>query len=244
MLSIDDIQIIRSSVTEHWTAHVKVPDFVRIAAGKEIGHKIGDIVDEETTKLLKTTGRFSIKHQHKKGVPASRSMGDLWIESGGIYNPINIKAGEYGKNGQPNLVSLKRVLSALALSLIDSYYLLIMKIEHTGVDYCPHVYLVDMLDFLDYTVFNSGPGQLMLKEAQFYPTVESLNERGVNAPSPTRTIPEKISRLYRMLELADRQLYTDREKKRLQIREQVAEYSATKRPAVLRAAQEEYFNLG
>lgn len=150
---------IRRLTERYWATEVRTAEFVRIAAGKEIGHKIGDMVDEKTTRLLKDCGRFDIRHQQSRGQAAGRSMGDLWLEAGFIYNPVNIKAGEYGRNGQPNLVSLKRVLVALAGCLIDSYYLLIMKVGQTASGYEPHVYFVDMLDFLDYTVFNSGPGQ-------------------------------------------------------------------------------------
>src|SRR5450830_966310 len=98
---------IRRLSEDYWASEVKEPEFIRIAAGKEIGHKIGDMVDEKTTQLLKDCGKFNILHQQSNGAAASRSMGDLWLEAGGVYNPVNIKAGEYGKNGQPNLVSLR-----------------------------------------------------------------------------------------------------------------------------------------
>ncbi len=169
MLTQSEMSFIRRLTEDYWFAEVQEPEFMRIAAGKEIGHKIGDMVDEKTTQLLKDCGKFTILHQQSGGAAASRSMGDLWVEADGIYNPVNIKAGEYGKNGQPNLVSLKRVLTALADCLIDSYYLLIMKIGRSDSGFLPHVYFVDMLDFLDYTVFDSGPGQMMLKEAHFLP---------------------------------------------------------------------------
>jgi hypothetical protein len=244
VIPADEMDHIRRLVEEYWKAQVQTPEFVRIAAGKEIGHKIGDMVDEQTTALLKATGRYTILHQHKDGVAASRSMGDFWMEAGGVFNPVNIKAGEYGKNGQPNLVSLKRVLSALAECVIDSYYLLIMKIRHTGTEYSPHVYLVDMLDFLEYTVFNSGPGQMMLKEAQFYPAVDALYAKGLYAPTPGRTVPEKIDTLFSMLERADVQLLIDREKKRTRVKEQVFRYSAMATPSIIKQKQKEYFALG
>jgi hypothetical protein len=244
MLTDDDLRFIHKEASEYWKAEVLTAPFRAIATGKEVGHKIGDMVDEKTTALLKATGRYNVLHQQKNGEAASRSMGDLWIEAGGVFNPVNIKAGEYGKNGQPNLVSLKRVLSALASQLIDSYYLLIMKIRDDGGAFVPHVYMVDMFDFLDYTVFNSGPGQMMLKEAQFYPAVDALYASGKYAPPQRRTLREKIDRLYEMLETADQQLYIEREKKRMVVREQVAEYVAHPSPAVVRQRQLEYFELG
>lgn len=244
MIPATEMDFIRTLVKDYWTTEVKTPEFIRIAAGKEIGHKIGDMVDEKTTALLKATGRYTILHQQKDGEAASRSMGDFFLDAGGVYNPVNIKAGEYGKNGQPNLVSLKRVLSALAACAIDSYYLLIMKIRHTGSDYSPHVYFVDMLDFLEYTVFNSGPGQMMLKESQFYPAVDALYAQGKYAPEPDRTVSEKVETLYAMLERADAQLTLDRDKKRKMVKEQVVRYSAIPAPTITKQKQKEYFDLG
>ncbi len=171
-------------------------------------------------------------------------MGDLWLEAGGVYNPVNIKAGEYGKNGQPNLVSLKRVLTALADCLIDSYYLLIMKIERTSAGFVPHVYFVDMLDFLDYTVFNSGPGQMMLKEAYFYPAIDALRAKGEHAPHPVLSVAEKVEKLYATLEQADRQLFIDRERKRAQIGQCCARFRTNGDTTISRSQQIEGFQLG
>ena len=81
---------IRRLTEQYWVTEVRTAEFVRIAAGKEIGHKIGDMVDEKTTQLLKDCGRFDIRHQQSRGQAASRSMGDLWLEAGFIYNPVNI----------------------------------------------------------------------------------------------------------------------------------------------------------
>jgi hypothetical protein len=139
---------------------------------------------------------------------------------------------------------LKRVLTALASCHIDSYYLIIMKIEHNGTEYIPHVYLVDMLDFLDYTVFNSGPGQMMLKEAHFYPAVDSLYAAGKYYPVPRLTLSEKVDKLYAMLEAADTQLFIDREKKRLSIEKQVAKYHLLPSPTISKTSQKAQFDLG
>ena len=235
---------IRRLTERYWATEVRTAEFVRIAAGKEIGHKIGDMVDEKTTRLLKDCGRFDIRHQQSRGQAAGRSMGDLWLEAGFIYNPVNIKAGEYGKNGQPNLVSLKRVLVALAGCLIDSYYLLIMKVGQTASGYEPHVYFVDMLDFLDYTVFNSGPGQMMLREAHFYPAVDALYQAGLHAPEPTLSLSDKVEKLYGMLERADQQLYSDRERVRAQIQEACLRYRELPDARISRSRQEITFDLG
>ena len=113
------------------------------------------------------------------------------------------QGGEFGKNGQLNLVQFKkRVLSALSRCLINSYYLLIMKIEQRPDGYVPHVYLVDMLDFLDFTGFASGPGQRMLREALFYSGVDEPYEEGRH-PVSRVSLTERASRPFEVLEAAD-----------------------------------------
>lgn len=94
-------------------------------------------------------------------------MGDIWLESGGIYHPINVKTG-VSSNGQPNMVSLKKLLDALLDQQIDSYYLLMVKLEIQQPITCL-IHFIDMLDYLDYVTFDSGPGQIMLKSRLFFP---------------------------------------------------------------------------
>lgn len=191
----------------HWEHAVQGDVFVGIAAGKEIGHRIADHVDDETTKLL--VSRFDCAHQMKStGAGMPRSMGDVWVKSNGIYNPINIKAGETGKNGQPNMVSLKKLLRALLARQLDSYYLLIVKGTFLSSGHTVAVYLVDLLDYLDFTVFDSGPGQIMMKEQQFYDAVA----RGYTPPN--RSLQDKAEILYEMLVDADRRLIENRIKAR------------------------------
>jgi hypothetical protein len=95
---------------------------------------------------------------------------------------------------------------------IDSYYLLIVKMKISNDDSGkitkiePRVYLVDMLDHLEYVTFNSGPGQLMLKERQFNEFMES-------GQSPdSKSIREKISIMIDLREEGDKKLFQDRKK--------------------------------
>src|SRR5579862_5705749 len=141
-----------------------------------------------------------------------RSMGDIWVLSNGIYNPVNIKSGELGKQGQPNMVSLKKLLRALLLRQIDSYYLLLVKMK-LGASPQATVYLVDILDHLDVTTFDSGPGQIMLKERLFYQRMAD------GATPPILTLDEKIAKLFEMLEDADRRLLENRQKVQRTIQE-------------------------
>lgn len=199
-----EIQVrIVSSVAEFWKERVVTPDFIALASGKEIGHRIADYVDEKTTDLLE--GIVSTQRQYSRGGSLrDRSMGDIWVLSAGIYNPVNVKAGVLGTTGQPNMVSLKKLLRALLLRQIDSYYLLMVKTDaRTGR---VHVDMCDLLDYLDYITFDSGPGQLMLKEKKFY---EAREEKITVAEL---SINEKIAKLFLLLEDADRRLIQNRER--------------------------------
>ena len=133
MISEEHSRIILRVAKKLWEDQIEVESFRSIFDGKEIGHqikeighRIADYVDQTTTDALleEVPSRFEMK---ANGKVMTRSMGDIWIKSNGIMNPLNVKAGEAGRNGQPNLVSLNRILSALLERKIDSYYLLIIK---------------------------------------------------------------------------------------------------------------------
>lgn len=208
----DQRQILRIT-KDFWSQEVNSPAFRGIFGGKEIGHRIADYVDEKTSELLTSqldTGFL----RSKSGKKLDRSMGDIWIKSEGLYNPLNVKAGEYSeRGGQPNLVALNKVLTALLKNQIDSYYLLIIKMqvlrveeEKQSIDVLPRVYFVDMLDHLDVVHFNSGPGQLMLKEKLFYQKMNSAKE--------TKILPlnQKIRRLLSLKQEGDEKLFQDRKR--------------------------------
>jgi hypothetical protein len=215
MLDSVDAKEIHSLTASYWAGEIASDEFRRIATGKEIGHRIADLVDERTSMLLEQY--FDVqREQGARGVRA-RSMGDVWVRSSGIYNPVNIKAGEAGKNGQPNLVSLTKVLNALLLRQIDSYYVLIVKMR-LSAEPRAFVYLADILGYLDYTTFDSGPGQMMLKEQAFYEAID----RGV--PPSEVTMAGKIDRLVAMLEDADRRLFENRRRKFDRIRKSLDLY--------------------
>lgn len=166
MLTDAKITFIRDVAREYWVDEVTQGYFVNLAQGKEIGHKLADLVDEKTSALV--TLRNLTKHEYgKSGSQRARSMGDVWLEEAGIYHPVNVKVGIAGSEGQPNMVSIKKLLSALVNCQIDSYYLLMVKLE-IGSPIKPTIYFLDMLDYLEYVTFDSGPGQIMLKAASFF----------------------------------------------------------------------------
>ena len=103
-----------------------------------------------------------------------RSLADVYLDD----NLINVKFGSpkmqksgKPKYGQPNMCAMKRIMKNFYKnSTIDSYY--IIKVNLNAGKYSIHVF--DMLDYIDYLTWNSGTGQIMLKENEFYKDVDSF----------------------------------------------------------------------
>lgn len=226
MITPSDLKVIEELTRKFWEQQVKTDEFHGLFQGKEIGHRIADYVDERTTAMLEK--EFEVVHEvDSQGKKRARSMGDVWIKSGGIYNPVNVKAGEAGKNGQPNMVSLTKLIDAILSEEIDSYYLLIVKMELSidqddGRVITPRVYLVDMLDYLDFITFDSGPGQSMLKEKQFYDAFAS------GFQPEAMTLAQKLQKMIDLYEDGNRRLLENRQKKLDRIRAKVRAYSLRK----------------
>ena len=91
-----------------------------------------------------------------------------------------------------------------------------MKTEVRPDQLVPHVYMVDMLDYLDFVTFDAGPGQAMLGEAVL---------RGDHRyQPPSLTVPEKLERCFELLEDGDRRLIENRKKKMDQMRKRLDRY--------------------
>ena len=123
-----------------------------------------------------------------------------------MYNPVNVKAGEQMKNGQPNLVSMQKLLDYILKRWIDSYYLLIVKF-HLGSPIEHKAYLIDLLDWLDFAAFDAGPGQLMLREGDFYEAYES------GAKPDALNISAKVEKLFIRFEEGVRSLFENRKRR-------------------------------
>lgn len=117
---------------------------------KEVGHSFGDRFEDELVKSF-------IEYDSDFTEPTTdRSMDDIKYKD----NYINIKFG-YKKNGQPNICSMQKLFKYLHEGKIDSYYILSFDA------YDSSIHFFDVYDYLEYTNFNYGTGQLMLKEKQF-----------------------------------------------------------------------------
>ena len=102
------------------------------------------------------------------------------------------------------MVSLKKLLRGVLERKIDSYYLLIVKFD--PINKRADVNLVDLLDYLGYTHFDSGPGQIMLRERDFYEALDSDYE------PPSLTLREKVDVLLKKLQEGDERLQKNRER--------------------------------
>lgn len=198
----------------HWEIHTQDQGFAELISGKEPGHRMADYVDDRTTSLLKV--KLDTRYEgDKKGLPKKRSMGDIWVNSLGIFNPINVKSGLLGSKGQPNVVSMQKILDYIFQRWIDSYYLLIIKFE-TSPRITHQTYLVDLLDWTEFIAYDAGPGQIMLHEQEFYDAFDSGHR-----PSE-KSILKKTETLFRLFEtqvqvlLANRQARLDRQRSSLE----------------------------
>jgi hypothetical protein len=204
MIDIKVQKDIVKTTQKFWNVAIKTASFKKNAKGKEVGHRMADFIDEETTALLATTYK-AVYHRTKNGMAVTRSMGDVWFPRKGVYHPINVKTSITGGKGQPNMVSLKKLLDALLDHKIDSYYLLIIRVS-IGKKISCQVHLVDLLDYLDYMAYDSGPGQIMLKASAFF------TARGSGIFPKKRTLGEKVRRLVDMLDDGDRRLAANRKR--------------------------------
>ena len=191
----------------HWKQHSTDKAFAEIIQGKEPGHRMADYVDDRTTALLKV--HFDARYEgDAHGNVRKRSMGDIWLYSQSVYNPVNIKSGLQHMNGQPNLVSMQKLLDYILRRWIDSYYLLIVKFD-ISPPVTHNAYFVDMLDWTEYITYDAGPGQLMLKERQFYDAYHS------GLVPQRRSLPEKVEILFALFERQLESMFANR-KARLQ----------------------------
>lgn len=232
MLTANTIRSVTSETSDYWNQEVKKEYFIEIAKGKEIGHKLADLVDEKTTALLTLKHRTGYQRS-SNGQKRARSMGDVWLLDEYIYHPINVKTGLVGSEGQPNLVSIKKVLSAITERQIDSYYLLMVKIaidDGTGAIE-PSVVFTDMLDWLDYVTFDSGPGQMMLKAKTFFDAYDPATVKN-------KTMSEKVKSLFSLYEDGERRLRINRERDFGKYRDTVDRFLESSDWAVTTATQE------
>lgn len=237
MLEPDFGQALESKVLDYWKRQLADSDFhadvYKRATAKEGGHQLADMVDELTVGVLRTEFPAKTGAQYGKTGKRSRSMGDVWVRNNAkIWHPLNVKTGLVGSEGQPNLVSLKKLLAALLDRQIDAYYLLFVKFavdtsRHTAT---PFVLLTDLLDWLafdanTFIAFDSGPGQLMLRAKAFFKAVSEGN-----LPPKGQFMQTKLEALFGLYEDGERRLRENREKAFCAFRERFAQFQQVPAP--------------
>jgi hypothetical protein len=156
---------------DRWTERCEAGEMAAYMQRKERGHGLADFVEDVTVTMLTRLYAGRVAFQGSGAKRRRRSMGDIWIESGGVFNPINIKTGVKEPNrrsaGQPNLVSLAKLTQAVFERWIDSYYLLFIRFLASDPPTVT-VRLVDLLHIVEeFAHFDAGTGQLMLRASRF-----------------------------------------------------------------------------
>jgi hypothetical protein len=156
MLTKDEKNQIESLLLNE-PSFLKSMNDVFLFEGKEKGHSNASPIEDVISDIL-------VSNLNAKKAVGSRELGDVYIND----NFINIKFGDEGF-GQPNMCSMNRIMKKFVESNeIDSYN--IIKVKMTNDAYSIKVF--DMFDYIDYITWNSGTGQIMLKEAEFYRNID------------------------------------------------------------------------
>jgi hypothetical protein len=166
MISITRINQIKSIIESDQRFQLRVNESLSFH-GKEGGHSGASPMEDVISQILveKCGGRFA---------EGDRELGDVYIGN----DIFNIKFGyvKYTKKGnhrygQPNMCAMNRILSRFVKKgEIDSYYIIKVKLNKYGYS----VNIFDMFDIIDLITWNSGTGQIMLKESDFY-KLESID---------------------------------------------------------------------
>lgn len=185
---------IKNHIIEFITQEIQSNEELKksILLGKEVGHTISSHIDVSTSEHL-ISKNYPIKYEvnPKTQDKTTRSFGDIWIEESGHMNRINIKTGILIEDGgsNPNMTSMNRLKNSFLSGSISAYYLAIIKftvLEDKEIK--PVVYFIDALNFVDYLNYNTGTGQIMLKEKELYKILETN-------PGLTLTREAKIEKL-------------------------------------------------
>ena len=138
---------------------------------KEVGHSYGEILEEVLVDQLSIKYPKYFKEPEKesgKGKQTRKMEDMIFIQDNEEYL-VNIKFGYEKGGGQPNMVSFNRLSKKYAQNIIDSYWILVIDVKGRDAESIEAgVYLFDLYNQLEYTNFNYGTGQVMLKEKEFF----------------------------------------------------------------------------
>jgi hypothetical protein len=186
MLTKDELNLIKKTIESDSRFIDKINDAISYT-GKETGHSNASPMEDVVRDIL--IDKLGAKESDK-----DRSLADIYLNG----NYINVKFGSpkiakktnKPKYGQPNMCSMNRIMSEFySQSTIDSYYIIKVNINNHTNTYSLNIF--DMFDYIDYLTWNSGTGQIMIKESEFYKDVDTYE------PQDTMGIKKsKIKSLY------------------------------------------------
>jgi hypothetical protein len=78
---------------------------------------------------------------------------------------------------------------------------------HLGNPIEHKAYLIDLLDWLDFVAYDAGPGQIMLRESDFYTAYEAGDS------PPKLSTSAKVEKLFTRFEEGIRSLFSNRKKR-------------------------------
>ncbi len=168
MLSKERIEEIKNAIESDDRFHNRVNESQSFQ-GKEKGHSGASQMEDIITEILiDKCGGTSPKQ--------SRELGDTYVD-GNIFNTkfgyTETDAKGNHKYGQPNMCSMKRIMKGfIQEEEMDSYYIIKVKLNETG--YSIHIF--DMLNIIEMLTWNSGTGQIMLKESEFYKNIDTIDK--------------------------------------------------------------------
>lgn len=179
MLKREELDLIKKTIESDYRFITKINEAISYT-GKESGHSHASPMEETIREIL-------VDKLEARNSSADRSLADVFYKE----HLINVKFGspklnQLGKPkfGQPNMCAMNRIMKQFySKGKIDSYY--IIKVNLKDGNHTIHVF--DMLDYIDYLTWNSGTGQIMLKEAEFYSIVDTFN--------PSFTLDEKKKKI-------------------------------------------------
>lgn len=187
-------------------------ELARALAGREAGHALAPIVETGTRTVL---ARHFAVHEalHADGSAVVRDIADLWLGCEGLEHPVNVKCRILRRRatGRPNMVSLVRLLKAVAAGSIDAYYVLVVALAADG--HSVEVRFGNLLAHLDLVAFDAGTGQVMATP-DFFTAIDGAPCRGDLA-----AVPHQLLELY---EDGVRRLHENRQATLAELRSLVA----------------------
>ena len=168
MISKEKINLIKTIIESDHRFINRINESI-VYTGKEKGHSNASPMEDVIREIL-------IDKLGGDETDRDRSLADVMLDG----NLINVKFGSPKKNkdgfkyGQPNMCAMNRIIDLFyEKGKIDSYYIIKVNLNSNENRYSLHVF--DMLDYIDFLTWNSGTGQIMLKESEFYKSIDIFN---------------------------------------------------------------------